>query len=137
MRYGVLVDLATKVFRNEQISLEMGSFNCIWQGDANAMALACFDLTATPSRVLNLTGPDVISTRSVCEEFGRRMNRNVRFVGQETSTALLSDAGRTLNKLGPLRVTSQELIHWTADWVNRGGENLNRPTHFDEIDGKF
>lgn len=137
LRYGVLVDLATKVFRNEQISLEMGSFNCIWQGDANAMALACFDLTATPSRVLNLTGPDVISTRSVCEEFGRLMNRNVRFVGQETSTALLSDAGRTLNKLGPLRVTSQELIHWTADWVNRGGENLNRPTHFDEIDGKF
>ncbi len=137
LRYGVLVDLATKVFRNEPISLEMGYFNCIWQADANAMALACFDLTATPSRVLNLTGPDVISTRTICEHFGRLMDRPVRFIGQETSSALLSDAAQTLKELGPLRTTRDEMLTWTADWVSRGGENWNRPTHFEVRDGKF
>lgn len=137
LRYGVLVDLATKVFRNEPISLEMGYFNCIWQADANAMALACFDLTATPSRVLNLTGPEIVSTRAVCEQFGTLMNRSVRFVGQETSNALLSDASKTLKLLGPLETSLEKMLTWTADWVSRGGENWNRPTHFEVRDGKF
>ena len=34
LHYGVLVDLAQKVFRNEPISLTTGYFNTIWQRDA-------------------------------------------------------------------------------------------------------
>src|SRR5262249_30191447 len=39
MRYGVLVDLARKVLSRSAIELDMGSFNVIWQGDANAITL--------------------------------------------------------------------------------------------------
>src|SRR6266496_5917900 len=48
LRYGVLVDLAQRVWRDEPIDLSMGYFNILWQGDANAMALQSFDLVATP-----------------------------------------------------------------------------------------
>jgi nucleoside-diphosphate-sugar epimerase len=137
LRYGVLVDLASKVYRNEPISLEMSYFNCIWQADANAMALASFDLAETPARALNLTGPDLLSTRAVCEEFGRLLNRQVEFVGEESPNALLSDATDTLKLLGPVGTPLETMLTWTADWVRRGGENWRRPTHFEVRDGKF
>ena len=36
MRYGVLVDLARKVWAGEPVDLAMGHLNAIWQADANA-----------------------------------------------------------------------------------------------------
>src|ERR1035441_333656 len=58
LRYGVLVALARKVLRGTPADLGMGWFNTLWQGDANAMTLRCFDHVASPPLVLNLTGPD-------------------------------------------------------------------------------
>ena len=45
------------------IDLSMGRFNCIWQGDANAVALQAFDHVASPPFVLNMTGEEVLSVR--------------------------------------------------------------------------
>ena len=39
LRYGVLVDLARRVWTGEPVDLTTGYFNVIWQGDANAMSL--------------------------------------------------------------------------------------------------
>lgn len=137
LRYGVLVDLARKVLAGEPVDVTMGHFNTIWQGDANALTLRAFDHCAVPPRVFNVTGPEVLSVRAVCERFGERMGKPVRFAGTEAPTALLSDATATLAALGPLRVPTERLIEWVADWVSRGGRLLNKPTHFEERTGKF
>jgi nucleoside-diphosphate-sugar epimerase len=63
LRYGVLVDLAQRVFAGETIDLAMGHFNTIWQADANAAALLAFQRVATPPLVVNLTGPELLSVR--------------------------------------------------------------------------
>jgi hypothetical protein len=65
------------------------------------------------------------------------MDRPVRFVGTEASTALLSDARGGLERLGRPRVDADTLIEWVARWVSQGGRSLGKPTHFESRDGRF
>jgi hypothetical protein len=87
--------------------------------------------------VINVTGSETLSVRRVCEQFGQLMNRQVHFKGTEADTALLSDATRGLELLGPPRVEVDQLIAWIADWVARGGRSLDKPTHFESREGRF
>lgn len=137
LRYGVLVDLARKVLAGEPVDLTMGHFNCLWQGDANAMTLRAFDHVSEPPRVFNVTGPEVLSVREVCRRFGELLGVEPTFTGTEAPTALLSDSRATVATLGPLRVPADRLIEWVAEWVKAGGRLLNKPTHFEQRDGKF
>lgn len=137
MRYGVLVDMATKVWRGEEIDLSMGVLNAIWQADANAHSIQAFDCAASPPRVLNVTGPEMLSVRSVCQSLGRVMGKEPRFTGDEAGTALLNNAQLSHRLFGYPRAPVQQVLEWTADWVSKGGASLAKPTHFQTRDGKF
>ncbi len=137
LRYGVLVDLAQKVWGNVPVDLAMGNFNVIWQGDANAMALASFARAGSPAFVLNIAGPETLSVRRVCQQFARLMGRDVRFVGAESPDALLNNGQLGHRLYGYPRVSAEQMILWTAEWVMRGGATLNKPTHFEARSGKF
>jgi nucleoside-diphosphate-sugar epimerase len=137
LRYGVLVDLAQRIAAGDTVDLNMGYFNTIWQGDANAMVLRAFDYVAVPPFVVNVTGPEMLSVRTVSERLARLMNKSVRFTGTEPATALLSNARHGLELLGPPRVSADQLIESVAHWVARGGRTLGKPTHFDVRDGRF
>lgn len=129
LRYGVLVDTARRVREGEPVPLRMGHVNVIWQGDANARALQCLDLAAIPPRVLNLTGPETLSIRWLAELFGQRFGIEPRFEGQEASDALLSNAARSVRQFGPPTVTLEQMIAWTADWLDRAaGCSASRPS---------
>lgn len=137
MRYGVLVDIARDVDAGREIDLSTPMFNVIWQADANAMALAALAHVATPARVINVAGPEFLRVRDVAEQFGQLLGKPVRFAGQEGSTALLNDGTQGRALLGDIRVDARTLIRWTAEWVRRGGESLDKPTHFQVRSGKF
>lgn len=137
MRYGVLVDLATRVVNREAIDLAMGYFNVIWQGDATAMALAALAHTSTAPAIVNLAGPEELSVRRVCEELARRLHADLSFTGVEAGDALLSNGTRGWQWLGSPRVDAMRLLEWTVDWVGRGGESLGKPTHFESRAGRF
>jgi nucleoside-diphosphate-sugar epimerase len=137
MRYGVLVDLARRVWAGEVIDLSMGHMNVIWQADANAMSLAALAHASVPPFVLNVAGPELLRVREVCEQFGRLMNRPVQFREVESPDALLNNGGLGHKLFGPPGVGIDQLLRWTADWVMRGGESLGKPTHFESRDGKF
>ncbi len=137
MRYGVLVDLAGKIWREEPVPLTMGYFNVVWQGDANAAALQALACADAPPCVINVTGPELLRVREVCEKLAAIMGRRAHFVGGESSDALISDAGCAHKLFGPPRVDADTLIRWVADWVMRGGETLGKPTHFEVRDGRF
>lgn len=137
LRYGVLVDLARKVWAGETIDLGMGYLNTIWQGDANASILQALEYAAVPPLVLNLTGPELLSVRDVSERLGRLLGKPVRFSGVESGTAILSDCSRAAGLFGPPRVDADRLTGWVAGWVARGGRLLDKPTHFESRDGRF
>jgi hypothetical protein len=137
LRYGVLADLARKVWTGEVIELTMGHFNALWQGDANAWALQSFDHVATPPRILNLAGPELLSVRHVAEEFGRLLDRAVTLGGVESTDAYLSNSSQAIRRFGYPRVGVQQLMEWIAAWVRTGGASLERPTHFEVRDGSF
>jgi hypothetical protein len=115
----------------------MGYYNVIWQGDANAMAIASLAHASSPPFVFYLAGPEELSVRTTCEELARRMGRTIAFTGEEATDALLSNGARGWSHFGRPRVSADQLIAWTAEWVARGGANLDKPTHFESRDGKF
>lgn len=137
LRYGILLDIAEKVYTEETISLEMGNVNVIWQGDANAVALKAFAHCQSPPLVLNVTGPETVSIRYLAARFGEIFNKSPRFEGEEAPTALLSNAARCHQLFGYPRVSLGEMIEWVAEWVRIGGPTLHKPTHFEVRDGKF
>jgi nucleoside-diphosphate-sugar epimerase len=137
LRYGVLVDTAVRVRDRVPVPLAMGYVNVIWQGDANARALQCLDLAATPATILNVTGPEKVSIRWLAERFGERFGVTPCFEGQEAEDALLSDAARSMGLFGPPTVTLDQIIGWTVQWLETGGRLLGKATKFEVRDGQF
>jgi nucleoside-diphosphate-sugar epimerase len=137
LRYGVLVDVARKVYAGEAIDLSVAHFNTIWQGDANSCALRGLELCSSPPRVLNVTGPDAISVRSVAAFFGRRFSREARFRGDDGPRALLGRTALCTSLMGPPQVGLEQLLEWTARWVESGGKSLGKPTRYESADGRF
>ncbi len=137
MRYGVLQDVARKVWAGVPVDVTMGFFNALWQADANEYALRALEHAESPPRLVNVTGPEVLRVRDVACRFGKLMGRPAQIVGTEAEDALLNNAADTLARYGIPRVDTEQVMAWTADWVMRGGASLDKPTHFEVRDGKF
>ena len=140
LTYGVVTDLAIKVRDGMPIDVTMGAVNVIWQGDANAIALALLAEAQVPATAMNVTGTDVLRVRDLAHQLGTLLGRAPVIIGVEAADALLSDArqmqatfSRSLGPLMPL----DELLHWTADWVRHDRPLLGKATKFEVRDGKF
>jgi NAD dependent epimerase/dehydratase family len=137
LRYGVLLDIAQRVYLGQPVPLSMGYLNAIWQADASAMSLQALAHAASPPNIINIAGPEVLSVRKVAEEFGARFKKSVRFEGEESQDALLSNGWKAYQLFGSPRVSAEQMLSWISDWVKRGGETLAKPTHFEERSGRF
>jgi len=137
LRYGVLLDTAQRVAAGQPVSLSTGYLNTIWQAEASAMSLASLGCAASPPNVINLTGPEMLSVRSVAEEFAKRLAKPARFAGTECEDALVSNAEKSYRLFGRPEVSPAQMIDWITDWVRRGGPTFEKPTHFEERAGQF
>jgi nucleoside-diphosphate-sugar epimerase len=137
LRYGVLHDLAVQIFEGQPVCDTVGYFNVIWQGDACDAALRSLALADHPPFVLNVTGPETISTRHVAMKLGGYMNLPVRFTDTFRDLAYLNDAGLLHGLMGYPSVSLDHMIRWQAEWIRSGGLSLGKPTHFEVNDGKY
>jgi nucleoside-diphosphate-sugar epimerase len=137
LRYGVLVDIASRVLRGEPIDLRMGHVNVIWQGDANDWALRSLARASAPPFVVNVTGRETLAVRALAARFGELLHRAPAFTGTEAPDALLSNASLAHSLFGPPSVSASTLLEWVAEWVRAGRPLLGKPTHFEERTGAF
>jgi nucleoside-diphosphate-sugar epimerase len=137
MRYGVLVDIATKVKNRQPVDLSMGYFNVIWQGDSNNMVLRALGHCESPAKILNITGPEILSVRDLANEFGRLFGIEPVLTGEEEKTAFLSNSQLACRIFGRPKMPVNQVIKWIAGWLNDGHVLLGKPTHFEVRDGKY
>lgn len=136
-RYGVILEIAKSVFQGKPIDLRTENVNVIWQGDANEIAIRSLLHCESPAKVLNVTGPETLSTRWIANQLGLILGREPQFANEPQGTALLNNASACHRLFGYPRVTIREIIELTARWLLEGGEQLDKPTHFQERAGKF
>jgi nucleoside-diphosphate-sugar epimerase len=138
LRYGVLTDLALRVARDEPVGLAMGYVNVIWQGDANAFALAALaQAAASEPFVVNVAGTEIHRVADLAHALGARLGVTATFEGAEAGDALLSDASRMRTLLDHPLMPIETLLDWVVSWVRAGGHLLGKPTNFERRDGRF
>jgi len=138
LRYGVLFDIGTQVFKGEPVNNNVGQINCLWQGDVNNHAILALDLCESPYGILNDTGPETLATRFVGEEFARHFGKKATYLcEQEGPVGYLSNPSRALDRFGYPTVAPRTILRWIAEWMQQGGRSLGKPTHFEVSDGKF
>lgn len=136
-RYGVIMEIAKSVLSEKPIDLRTENVNVIWQGDANEIAIRSLLHCTSPAKMLNVTGPETLSVRWVAKEFGKLFEKEPLFQYEAEGSALLNNASECHKLFGYPKVTIREVIDITAQWLLNGGEELDKPTHFQERGGKF
>ena len=137
MRYGVLFDVANAIHQENELDVTMGYANVIWQGDANAQVLRALRHCASPPLPLNVSGPKITSIRWLADQFGKRLGKTPKVVGTEAETAWVINTERAIELFGEPVVPMDKMMDWVADWVQRGGASLGKPTHFEARDGEY
>ncbi|MGC1241251.1 MAG: NAD-dependent epimerase/dehydratase family protein [Chryseosolibacter sp.] len=137
LRYGVLLEIAKAVLEQRPIDLTTGFVNVIWQGDANEIAIRSLLHCDVPAKILNVTGPETVSVRWLAQQFGLLLGQEPLFINEVQTTALLSNASLSHQLFGYPRVSIRQMIELIARWVTLGGKTINKPTHFQERNGKF
>lgn len=137
LRYGVIFDIAEKIINGTPISLEISHFNCIWQNDANEMAIRCLLHADSDVFKINVTGIEKIPVRETALKLGNLLGREPIFTGEPTGFAYLSDSSKMAGLFGVPAVNVETLIQWQAEWIKSGGRSLGKATHFEESRGKY
>ena len=92
---------------------------------------------ASPPSAWNLCRPEIFSVREIATRLGELLGRPPIFSASELPSALLGNSAKFCAEVGLPATPIEVLLRWTADWVNRGGGDLGRPTHFETRDGNY
>jgi nucleoside-diphosphate-sugar epimerase len=136
-RYGVLVDIATKVRDGLPVDVTMGHFNVIWQPDALGHIIRSASIAASPAVPLNITGAGVHRVRDIAATFGALFGIAPVITGEEAPTAWLNDASYSHRLFGAPPTSLDTMQQWIASWLATGGHTWGKPTGFEKRDGKF
>jgi nucleoside-diphosphate-sugar epimerase len=134
--YGVLIDLAQMIMKQEPISLQMPSVNLISQRDANEIALRALAYCQNPPYVLNVAGA-AWPVRTIAEKMGQILKVPPVFLEDEAETALLADDQRCISVFGDYRDDPEDMILAAASWILEGGTTWDKPTYFGRANHRY
>lgn len=137
LRYGVLHDIASWVYRGEPIPIATGHASVIWQGDVNAQILRTLKHCTAPTTPLNIGGPEQASVRAIAHAFGRIFGKEPVFDGVEQPTAWVNSTFQAQQLFGYPNVPLARMIEWVAHWVRNDMPAYGKPTRYEVRDGLF
>ncbi len=136
-RYGLPVDLATKILEGTPISLEMGHANIIWQRDAILHSLLAHEHASAEGFILNVTRPEICRIRDLALKLGDLLGKQPIFEGSEAPDAWISDSSKAIRLFGEPETSVESILGYVAAWLGEGLPTLGKPTGFDRRDGNF
>ncbi|MEE3257605.1 MAG: NAD(P)-dependent oxidoreductase [Candidatus Latescibacterota bacterium] len=137
LRYGVLHEVASRVWWEEPIDVSMPRVNIIWQGDATAQILRALRHCTAPTSPLNIGGPDHVALEDLASIFAERFGKQPVFKGRPANTAWINNTAQATRLFGPPTVALDQMVAWTAEWVARDRPNYGKPTRCEVRDGRF
>nr|MDA3847136.1 epimerase [Vallitaleaceae bacterium] len=137
LRYGVLLEIAKTIYNKKPLDITSSYANVIWQGDANETAIRSLLHCHYPIETLNVTGITTIRIKDVAKAFGKIFDVEPSFTGIENDMCLISNSSKSEKLFGENQTSLDDMIKMTADWVINNGKMLDKPTHFQERQGKF
>jgi hypothetical protein len=90
-----------------------------------------------PTTPVNVSGPDILSVRTLTHKIGARLGIEPIVTGTENPTAWITDTSEAVRLFGEPVVDTDHMIAWTADWVARDQPSLDKPTKFEVRDGRY
>ena len=141
LRYGVLYDIARNILDGNPINLDVPFFCCIWQGDVCEYAIRSLHLCEFPPNVLNVSGPESISTQWAAKEMSKLLGKEPVFCGSAQTAVQTGGMFPNTTKLNELMgypaMPLKTMMRMVADWVLAGGKTINAPTHFESTTGQY
>lgn len=136
LNYGVLVDLAAMIWREEVISLKMPAVNLVSQRDANEVAIRALEQCSNPGLILNVAGP-VVPVREIVSRMAGIMDKKYQFTDEGYGQALIANDELCRRMFGDYRDGVEDMIEGAARWIMNNGYTWNKPTHFGKADHKY
>jgi len=137
LRYGVLYDMAEKIMSGTPIDISTPVLNCIWQGSANEIAIRGLLHAEAPAKIMNVTGPEMVSIQKAAKMLGEYLGKEPIFTNEPGTDAYIADSSLSIETFGYPAVNIKTLIRWQAEWILAGGRSLGKPTHFEERKGSY
>jgi nucleoside-diphosphate-sugar epimerase len=136
LRYGVLHDIASWIWNDAPVPLNVDTTTAIWQGDANRYAIMCLDHCSAPPNILNI-GSGPLSVRDIATQLASHMGKDAQFTGTESGVGAVPDVSKCASLFGEPQVHLEQMIRWQAHWTKTGGRSLEKPTGFHITDGVY
>jgi hypothetical protein len=70
-------------------------------------------------------------------QFGELFGKAAVITDQENGLGYLNNAARANALFGNPEVPLGKIIPWIAHWLQIGGQNIGKATHFETQDGKY
>ena len=137
LRYGVLHDVASRVWQRQPVDVTTPLANVIWQGDAIAQILRALRHCTIATSPLNVGSPDHASIQELANAFGKRFGTEPILTGRPADMAWINDTSQATSLFGPPVISLDHMIEWTADWVSREMPGYDKPTRYEVRNGRF
>lgn len=110
-RGGGVTQRIDQVARGLPVSVYPGVRNVhtpMFEDDYVEKTIAAASIASTPAQIINLGGPDAVTTQEYCEMAGELLGKQPAFVENSRAWPIWADTSKMVELLGPCRVSMRE-----------------------------